>query len=420
MNAKTLGVVALGAVVLAGAAAVVVTRSQQSMQSQEFGGLLFPQLGSKANDAATIAINAGGTVTTLEKKSGTWHYAEKNGYPVNIEKIKEVVVGLSQLKELEPKTSKPDRYAEIGVEEPPTTAPPMGLDGHPQTASQATRITIKDASGTTLASALIGKQRYGTPPSVFVRKDGEAQSWLAQGSIDIPRTPIAWFDPQISAVEHARLKQVTVTQPGESTAPLVINRPTGEDAPFHVASLPEGRELKTPTAADPTATALTFMSFDDLRPAGEIIPADGAGLTTYRAETFDGLVITAKVIEKDGKTWAAFEAAVDEASLPPATPPAPAEGAVQPAVPTKTAQEVRDEVAGFNKRHAGWAYAIVEYKARSLRTTMAELLADPAPASGPQGPGMEEAPPQPENPQPAPDGPLNPEPDTDPADNPPR
>ncbi len=421
MNSKTLAIVVGGAVVLAGAAALVVNRAHQATAVQQYGDAVFPGLSAKAGDVATVVVNAAGTTSTVQKQGNTWVLAEKGNYPVKIEKIKGLVVGLAQLKQLEPKTSRPDSYAKIGVEDPPSAPAPVPApdpanpSAMPPEKSQAALVTLKDASGAVIASAVVGKQHLGTPPAVFVRKAGDAQSWLAEGQVEVPREVNGWIETQLINLSRDRIKSVTVTAPGGETSPLVVHRETKEQPGFSVEGIPSGATLKDAGAADPVATALSYLNFDDVLAASGVAPPDGVSPTTYEARTFDGMVVTCKLFAKDGKHWARFEAAVDEAALPkaPATPaPAPVDPAkpADPGTPdpaklaadeaAKKAADVRKEVKDFNDRHGGWMYSIPEFKAKNMVTRLDELLAETPPSPGPQGPAVPSDPAV--NPPPAP------------------
>lgn len=416
MNSKTLVIVAGGAIALAAVAAVVVMRSQEATAVKEYGQPVLPGLTQKVNDIATIEINSGGAISTVKKTGSAWVLQEKGNYPVKVEKVKEVLVGLAQLKELEPKTSKKDRYEEVGVQDPPLApAPPKPppAEGDAPEAPKPTPslVTLKDASGAAVASVVVGQQRFGTPPSVFVRKAGDAQTWLASGEVQIPKEMTAWFDTQVINLPRDRMKKASVTQGKEGAVPLVVQREKKDDANFIVEGIPEGRALKAPGSGDATATALSYVNFDDVAPASSITPPEGVTPVTYRAETFDGMVVTAKITLRDGKYWATFDASVDEAALPkapaPADPSKPADPA-KPADPSKTtdpaaatppattppagddaakkADDVRKEVKAFNDAHGSWSYSIPEFKAKQFLTRVDELLAEPPPAKGPEGP----------------------------------
>lgn len=411
MKSSTLGMIAGGAIVLAAAAALVVNQTRRATSIQEYGGLVYPDLAAKAPTVTEIAVNSAGAVTTVRKQGDAWLLVEKGGYPVKIEKVREVVVGLGQLKQLEPKTSKAERYAEIGVEDPPATpAVPATPDptAPPAEKSQAALVTLKDSSGATLASAIVGKQRFGTPPTVFIRKAGDSQSWLAEGQLDVPREVNGWLDTQVINLPRERVARVTITPAEEGATPLAVSRPTKDDASFAVESLPDGVRLKAPTAADPVTTALSYLNFDDVALASSVMPADGPAPVTYTLATFDGMVVTSRVVQKDGRYWAAFDASIDESKLPqvpqvtPPEPPAPG-AAVDPAVQSaydvakkvadeaaKKVEDVRKEVKTLNDRHGGWAYAIPEYKGKVLVTRLDELLTEEeAPASTePAGPAV--------------------------------
>lgn len=426
MNAKTVVIVAVVAVAFTAIAAVLVSRSRESTAAQEYGQKMFPELGTRANEVNGIVVNHGGVVMTVEKKGTAWVLAEKGGYPVKLGKVKEVVMGLAALKQLEPKTSKPERYAEIGVEDPPAqpvAAPaidPADPNQMPPEKSQAALVTLNDAGGKGIVSAIVGKQRLTNQPAIFVRKAGEAQSWLAEGQIDLPREMNQWLDTQIINLGRDRVKSASVKSGasggGAEGSALVVSKQKKEDASFTVEGVPEGRTLKTPTGGDSLAQGLGYLNFDDVAQGSTVAAPEGAVPTVFEARTFDGMVVTGKVFEKDGKYWGSFAASVDEGMLPkappiPEVPPADPAKPVDPAQPDPAkaaadeakrladeaiaqAEAVKKEVKDFNDRHGGWVYAIPEYKAKVLMMRMEELLAEKAAEEGPKEPPLGEGAPQ--------------------------
>ena len=89
---------------------------------------------------------------------------------------------------------------------------------------------------------------------------------------------------------------------------------------------------------------------------------------TYKVEfrTFDGLIVQATLLEREKETWARFEAAAD----PAVTAPEKKENAKG----LKSAEEVAEEVAAVNARVGAWAYRLSDYKAKVMKTRVADLL----------------------------------------------
>src|SRR5690606_6500467 len=140
-----------------------------------------------------------------------------------------------------------------------------------------------------------GSQRY-------VRRAGEAQSWLIDRNPDFPRNTPQWLDQQILNVPGTRVQQVTITHP-DGEIVRVYKDEEGQTN-FDVADVPEGRELQYAGVANVIGNALRELRLEDVERAE---PVD-VETTTVEWKTFDGLVVRAEGFERDGAAWVAFAA----------------------------------------------------------------------------------------------------------------
>lgn len=397
MNTKTVAIVVAGAAILA-AAALVVSRSGRDGAAQTPSGPMFPALVDRADSVASLVVESSSGRATIQRAGSNWTLSEKGGYPVKADRVREVVVGLSQLRSIEPKTSRPDRYAEIGVEDPPS--PDMAASEaptKPPAAPRGARVTLRDPSGATILSVLVGTQRMGNPPATFVRTAGEATSWLAEGQVDVPKDLLGWVDTQIVNLVRDRVRSATITPGRADGGSLVIGRERREDTNFTIQDLPPGKAPKNAWDVDQPATVFSWLNFEDVRPAAEIAnQSDSAESSSYRVETFDGLVIEATVFQADGRRWATIEAS----SLDVPEAATTAQGSDAPGGEADKARDARTEARLLNDRHAGWAYLIPEHKALSMIARLDSLVIEaperahdgPAGPMDPSGEVREEAP----------------------------
>lgn len=400
MNTKA--VLILGGIAVATVAVAAFVSTRDSAPSGETAaatrGVLFEGLSERLPKVASITIKHADREFTLHRDGQTWKVAEKGGYPAKPEEIRKVLVGLAELRAGEPMTSKPERYAQIGVQDP---------DGQPaEPGSQApTLVTFKDEQGGVVASAIVGNQKWaGSKRSVYIRKAGEAQSWLAAGELDVPNDPIRYIDTTIAQIPRDRVKSVTVSHPeGES---LMVSRASRDQQNFTVHDIPPGKELKSATEPDALASALAYLTLEDVAPASEVnFSADGGATPGPYLEfrTFDGLVIAVEMAERDGKTWAKFTANAETTSTASSTssgeakeggeagagdqPTSESQNDGQSRPGEKSAEDIRKEVDEFNARVANWAYAIPSWKATVLNKKMSDMLKSDQPPPPP--PAME-------------------------------
>jgi len=369
---KSTAVVGLvAAAVAACVAAAVVTwgrRTDDTRLAGAEGEPVVKGLAEKANDIAEVDVkSATGGLTIKREQGGAWQAVEKGGYPVAFEKVKQVIVGLAELRAVEPKTSKPELYARIGVQDPATGAAPAEGERGP------TLVTLKDGQGAVVASVILGNLKYDTKPGVFVRRAGEAQSWLAQGQVDVPMQPAQWMDSKLLELPKDRVKSAMVTQ--ASGEVLVVSREKPTDASFTVRDVPAGKELRAPTAGDPLGAALTYLNFDDVAPQGELkTEGEGAAKPKWTADfrTFDGLILVIQAYDRDGKVWAKITPGFDDAAAAPAEGRAPG---------LKSAEDAKKEADALNAKLTPWAFVLPDWKAGSIGVSMVSLLKDTPPAA---------------------------------------
>lgn len=400
MNAKTVTVISiLAAAGVIGA--VVMTRSNSGARTGAVTetiakGAFLPELGTKANDVAEIRVKRAAQSFTIKNENGAWRLSEKAGYPVNIATVQALVVGLAQLREIEPKTNRPDQHAKLGLDEP--AAPPP--DSADKPVPQSSLVTLLDDKGATITSVILGNTKQSMSPEMYVRKAGDNQTWLVAGRIDLPTDPVGWLDTSLADIKRDRVKSVTVLHPDGST--IDVSR-TNQSDPFRVSNVPEGRELKDAGVAESFGTALASLNFQDVAAASAMDfskPAETdkpAAKVTLR--TFDGLVVQAEALIRDGRTWWKLAANTDPAvvsTLPPAqaasTPTDPGTGNSTTATPTTppavTQEGLKAEAEKLNAAWSAYVFAPADWKVRSLNKTMAELLKDPTPPATPATQGQ--------------------------------
>ncbi|MCK5498327.1 MAG: hypothetical protein KAI77_03955, partial [Gammaproteobacteria bacterium] len=91
------------------AALVNQSRAPQTSIEKE---TLFPELANKINDVSRIEIKSSEDPDVILQKmqGGQWALQSADDYPAQIDKVKDVVVSLSQLKILATKTDNPKLY----------------------------------------------------------------------------------------------------------------------------------------------------------------------------------------------------------------------------------------------------------------------------------------------------------------------
>lgn len=385
MNAKTLSILAVIAVALVGLALWLSSSRSPSSVSGAASAPLFPGLLEKIAGAEVIEVRRGEELVTLRRGQSpdVWTIDQRDAYPADAERVREVVNALIRSTIAETKTSNPEYYARLGVADPD------------QSAESSTLISLKDASGAALASVIVGKSAqgdvqdpmdFGRPArkGVYARRAGEPQALLLSDAILIPDGPSGWMKTDIFSLDQSRIIGSTLTH-ASAAQTLTFTRGGDEATSWTLAEKPADRELRSPGVLGPIATLLSYITVDDARKQGVI---DGLEpISTLNTSTREGLVITAKLFEKDSVNWLTLRADFDADIAQPLVPPPPSvTGEVQtsPEEIEKQNQERNERTAKeadeINARVEGWAFKLPDFKARQFKSTLDDVLAQAKPA----------------------------------------
>ena len=210
MNAKHIGFLGLATLVILVGTFLVKMNQTASVSDTVLGGRFFSDLEQRANEITAIEIVKGPTKITLSRLGEKWVIRERADFPADIEQIRNLVVSLVGMKSVERKTSKVEQYEKLGVEDP------AGAD------AVGVGVTLKDADGSVRAAVVIGNAYEGgdaTKPMLYVRRLSEAQSWLVEGSIEVPTETARWIEKtQVADIFRSRMKSMKYVLPsGELT-----------------------------------------------------------------------------------------------------------------------------------------------------------------------------------------------------------
>lgn len=373
MNARVLVGLAVALVVLVGLA--VLGERGGTANGPTTNSLFLPGLESKLNQVDRVEVVRGGKepVATLLRKEDNWVVAEKDQYPADIAKVREVLLGLAQAHIVEQKTSNPEYYDRLGVESVDT--PKAG----------GTELTLR-AGDTTLAAITVGSEAGNGYR--YVRRSEDAPSYLVDKPLEVPREGAKWVVPDIVDVGGDRVRQVTIAH--SNGEPLTISKTSPTQQNFTVEGVPEGRELQYPGVANVTGSALRELRLEDVAAADA--SSDAEVTATFR--TFDGLVVTVRGAEEGDEPWIEVEASV-EASLADslstgaqqAADAKPAEAASSDpdaaAAADDTGADGKGDAAGpdpqaeadaINARVHGWRYRIASYQYNQMTRRMEDML----------------------------------------------
>ena len=380
---KTLSALAVIAAILIIVAVFVI--QEQEPGTPPPGQPVFPELKAAINDVTELRVATQNGTITMHREEDTWRVKEKHDYPADVGTVREMLIGLAELKTLEPKTRKPELYEKLGLQD-------VEAEG-----SLSTGVTLKDATGNTLAEVVIGNDRPAKGKSgykeFFIRKPGDSQTWLVEGRLTVEKNPGKWLDKELVQIETKRVRRLSVTHPDKTR--LVVEKTKPADLDYQVADLPDDLEIQSQFTVNNVVSTVTSLSLDDVKPQSEI-PFDGQPVVTAVFETFDGLEGTVELLQKDEKNYVKISAAFNAELIWKPEPEEESETEQQAdgqvgEDPDSRAQdkqdaanpdqsrikpepEVKAEIEALNKRLAEWVYRIPKFRADAILKKPQDLL----------------------------------------------
>ncbi|ODU59837.1 MAG: hypothetical protein ABS99_03310 [Acetobacteraceae bacterium SCN 69-10] len=303
-----------------------------SETSASAGTLVFPNLAPKLQTAAKVEItHQNKTLVIARQTDGSWGLADHGGFRVQPDRLRELLTGLTELRITEPRTADPAEYARLGVEDPKG---PTGT---------ANLLRVLDGAGKPLAALIIGHRRVRTagnvPETIYIRRPGEAQSWLAEGRVPVDADPQLWFDRDIANIPADKVASVTVTR---GDAVLEFDREGGKPALKSPADHPKLDNFKMSDVFG----SLDSLTLTDVKPAADKV---GEQIGTTHIVGKDGLVVDVTVFKAGKDIWIQLAASGDGAA--------------------------KAEAAALQKRLAGWTFQVGAWKEQAFVPTLDELKA---------------------------------------------
>jgi hypothetical protein len=330
---------ALAVVTVAALVVSIATYAAQNRWSQVkvSGAGLVPGLAAQAGRIAKIELRQGDKALTLARDKEAWSVADRGGYPAKPEAVRALLVKFAGAELVESKTRNKDRYALLELEDPAAKDAKSRL------------LRLLDDKGGVIAEAVVGKKRLdafgGNKSGTYVRKPGDAQTWLANADLDVSVAVRDWVQVGVLDIPAAKIAKVTVEISGEE--PLVIARDAGDATKYALVGMPEGKKLKEGAGIDAIARAAGNIDLEDVRKAAAA-PAPG-DVSVAKIEADGGLAVTVRLRKEGEDTWVSLEASGADGDA------------------KKTAEDI-------TKRTQGWEFKVPAHKAQSILKRRADLF----------------------------------------------
>ncbi len=259
----------------------------------ESGQLAYPGLATQLGSAVSVEINGGGKSVTLmhqgDDASANWVVAERGGYPADARKLRSVLVALGELRLYEPRTVDPSLYARLGVNNPQAEG------------ATSTGIVVTDRVGRIMASLIVGhrgvRARPGAPEQIYIRRTGEKNAWLAEGSLDVSPDPLAWLQRGILDIKADQIASVEIHRDGTT---LSLRR--GKDGKLALDTPPAGKlDDIRPIEVSQALDALTLVDV-----GSDALPGKPVGSVQY--VTTDTQKVTVLLSQDSDHLWARLAA----------------------------------------------------------------------------------------------------------------
>ena len=300
MNPKSFIAFSIVTAVLVVAAIVAVGMRPASTVIPKDRELVFGGLDARINEVSAVEIATSKRTFTVARTDDGWGIKELKNYPAKFDKVKTVLVELSQLRYLEAKTSDPARFERLDLRD-------VTVKG-----AKSKRVTVRDKDGKVLAEGLMGRRNeslFGSGKGgTYVRVGGKKQTWLVEGIVQLGNGPPDWISKKLPDIKGALVKRISITSPkgGE----VVIDRATVKDKDFKLEAIPAGKRQRGQWETNQMPKALDGVELTDIRRADEVpFPPDA----TYkgRIETFLGLVVHTEAAKIGKKFWTRLSASAE-------------------------------------------------------------------------------------------------------------
>ena len=294
MKGRTLLVLALLGLVLAGAAAWLAADRKPAGTESLQRDLLLPGLGSQLNAIDRVRIASAAGEAVLERGDDGWHMADRGGWPADTGKLRELLLALSEARTLEPKTANPELHAKLGVED-------VG-EGN------GTGALVELSAGESRHALIVGN---ASASGSYARLAVVPQSWLLDRQVSVSKDPKDWLERELTQIDAQRVASVHVAH-AEGQPVDIAARDPGPG--FDITNLPKGREPASDYVAEATAGFLSALRLDDVARADDAPFADDAALSHARFTLRDGIVVALDYLKDEAGVKARFDVSLDEAA----------------------------------------------------------------------------------------------------------
>lgn len=305
---------------------------------------LLPDLLKTTSHITKLIIQDHDQTMTLVRGKEYWEIVEKNNFPVLHDKVEELLYSLADMRIVEPKTTNKNLYAQLDVND-------VGENN-----SKAVLVTLQNQQQQDVTKLIIGKRqglKVGEEYTerLFVRKAGDAQTWLVQGLVPLTNDFKDLVEqPLLGLVDSNQIKRVVITKP--DAEPIVIAKTTPEQEDFALqTAVTKPSMVLDLDAVNTLPFEIVETEYDDasLQSQHNIDWSKGV---QAQIQTFVGVNVNMDVVQQNGKVYAKVLASTADQS----------------------SDEIKNDVKKFNAMHAQWCYELPEQFYKMIAVSNADFL----------------------------------------------
>ncbi len=321
---------------------------------------LLPGLQEQVNAIDWLRLTGAGSVTiaTLRRVDDHWILEESSGYRADWKRLKTVLSDLAQAEIIEAKTSNPDYFDRLGVED--------------ASLENAGGVLVEFSASSGLPAVIIGKNAQARNGR-YVRLQDSSDSALIDRDLDLPKDRQSWLERDIISIPETEVVEVEINHPDGDR--VLARKLAVDDENFELEAIPEGFDVKSDWTVNSLANSLASLQLESVLPDGEI---DWGGAIRFRLVTAEGLQVEADLVERSDEAQGTEEEGETETTeneywlrLASGLYLTALESGVEQ---VEDISGTRDRAGEINLRNGGWAYRIPKYKFDSMTKRMDDLL----------------------------------------------
>jgi hypothetical protein len=316
-------------------------------------GPFLAEAADSINNVSRVEIVAAGNelVATLEKSENSWKLVQMGGYRADWQRLRTLLAALAEARVVESKTSKPEYYARLGVED--------------IAAADAGGVLVKLDFGDRVTGVLVGKASLGRPGQ-YVRLQDVVQSALIDREIEVSTLAQDWVDSTIVDINSSEVAEVEIIHP--SGERVLVTRISADQTDFDLVGLSPEREIKSSWAVNSLGSVMGLLTLESVRAEDT---SDWSDAIKLRLLMFSGVEILADILEAENEYLMRLQAGHPAAAVVGGQDKTMDE---QSGTEERALSDITQVVDDINEKTSGWTYVISKTKYDAMAKKPEDLL----------------------------------------------